>query len=147
MPGVTVPLPRAREDVNNVLTISTEPWATCELCHIDNLHRKLRSCFSVHTSPHHAEGAPETRHKHPAYNKLYGRACWWLCGRTWDFRSRGSRPQAVISKPGKFSFYPNCLCLLEETLKAVGPFVSMPGEIKDPTQRVDVLPVVDSQSS
>ena len=33
-----------------------------------------------------------------------------------------------------------CLCLLEETLKAGGPFylVSMPGEVKDPTQRVNV---------
>ena len=32
------------------------------------------------------------------------------------------------------------LCLSEETLKAVGPFylVSMPGEVKDPTQGVDV---------
>ena len=31
-------------------------------------------------------------------------------------------------------------CLLEETLKAVGPFylVSMPGEVKDPTQGVNV---------
>ena len=29
-----------------------------------------------------------------------------------------------------------CLCLSEETLKAGGPFylVSMPGEVKDPTQ-------------
>ena len=32
------------------------------------------------------------------------------------------------------------LCLSEETLKAVGPFylVSMPGEVKDPTQGVNV---------
>ena len=39
-----------------------------------------------------------------------------------------------------------CLCLSEETLKAGGPFclVSMPGEVKDPTQGVNVLPVVDS---
>ena len=36
-------------------------------------------------------------------------------------------------------------CLLEKTLKAVGPFylVSMPGEVKEPTQLVNV---VDSQS-
>ena len=34
------------------------------------------------------------------------------------------------------SFTPLCLCLSEETVKAVGPFdlVSMPGEVKDPTQ-------------
>ena len=33
-----------------------------------------------------------------------------------------------------------CLCLSEETLKAGGPFylVSMPGEVKDPTQGVNV---------
>ena len=33
-----------------------------------------------------------------------------------------------------------CLCLSEETLKADGPFclVSMPGEVKDPTQGVNV---------
>ena len=33
-----------------------------------------------------------------------------------------------------------CLCLLEETLKAGGPFylVSMPGEVKDPTQGVNI---------
>ena len=33
-------------------------------------------------------------------------------------------------------FMPHCPCLSEETLKAVGPFclVSMPGEVKDPTQ-------------
>ena len=32
------------------------------------------------------------------------------------------------------------LCLSEETLKAVGPFylVSIPGEVKDPTQGVNV---------
>ena len=38
------------------------------------------------------------------------------------------------------------LCLSEETLKAVGPFylVSMPGEVKDPTQGVNVSPVVDA---
>ena len=39
-----------------------------------------------------------------------------------------------------------CQCLSEETLKAIGPFylVSMPGEVKDPTKRVNVQPVVDS---
>ena len=37
------------------------------------------------------------------------------------------------------------LCLSDETLKAVGPcyLVSMPGEVKDPTQGVNVQPVVD----
>ena len=38
------------------------------------------------------------------------------------------------------SFTPLCQCLSEETLKAVGPFylVSMTGEVKDPTQGVNV---------
>ena len=38
------------------------------------------------------------------------------------------------------------LHISDETLKAVGPFylVSMPGEVKDPTQGVNVQPVVDS---
>ena len=41
------------------------------------------------------------------------------------------------------------MCLSEETLKAGGPFylVSMPalpGEVKDPTQGVNMQPVVDS---
>ena len=37
-------------------------------------------------------------------------------------------------------FTPLRRCLSEETLKAVGPFylVSMPGEVKDPTQGVNV---------
>ena len=38
------------------------------------------------------------------------------------------------------SLAPHCLCFSDETLKAVGPFylVSMPGEVKDPTQGVNV---------
>ena len=51
----------------------------------------------------------------------------------------GSNPAATTSLRnfGKiFRFTPLCQCLSEETLKAVGPFylVSMPGEVKDPTQ-------------
>ena len=36
--------------------------------------------------------------------------------------------------------HPTFVCLSEETLKAGGPFylVSMPGEVKDPTQGVNV---------
>ena len=38
------------------------------------------------------------------------------------------------------SFTPLCQCLSDKTLKAVGPFylVSMPVEVKDPTQSVNV---------
>ena len=62
------------------------------------------------------------------------------------------------SRPGLGEYYSRCknlalyirdcesLCLSDETVKAVGPFylVSMPGEVKDPTQGVNVYPVVDS---
>ena len=38
------------------------------------------------------------------------------------------------------SFTPLCQCHSEDTLKAVGPFylVSVPGEVKDPTQVINV---------
>ena len=59
----------------------------------------------------------------------------------------GSIPPATISKLRQFgSPHVANLCLSEETLKAGGPFylVSMPGEIKDPTQGVNVQTEVDS---
>ena len=52
----------------------------------------------------------------------------------------GSIPPTAVSKFRQFHSPHICLWLLEETLKAGGPFylVSMPGEVKDPTQRVNV---------
>ena len=52
----------------------------------------------------------------------------------------GSVPPTAVSKHRKFRLPHICLCLSEETLKAGGPFclVSMPGEVKDPTQGVNV---------
>ena len=52
----------------------------------------------------------------------------------------GSIPPTAVSKLGQFRPPHICLCLSEETLKASGPFylVSMPGEVKDPTQGVNV---------
>ena len=52
----------------------------------------------------------------------------------------GSIPPTAISKLRLFHSPHICLCLLEETLKAGGPFylVSMPGEVKVPTQGVNV---------
>ena len=52
----------------------------------------------------------------------------------------GSIPPAAVSKLRQFCSPHICLCLSEETLKASGPFclVSMPGEVKDPTQGVNV---------
>ena len=52
----------------------------------------------------------------------------------------GSIPPTAVSKLSQFRSPHICLCLSEETLKAGGPFylVSMPGEVKDPTQGVNV---------
>ena len=52
----------------------------------------------------------------------------------------GSIPPAAVSKLRQFRLPHICLCLSEETLNAGGPFylVSMPGEVKDPTQGVNV---------
>ena len=52
----------------------------------------------------------------------------------------GSIPATTILKLRQFRSPNICLCLSEETLKAGGPFymVSMPWEIKDPTQEVSV---------
>ena len=52
----------------------------------------------------------------------------------------GSIQPAAVSKLRQFRLPHICLCLSEETLKAGGPFylVSMPGEVKDPTQGVRV---------
>ena len=53
----------------------------------------------------------------------------------------GSIPPTAVSKLRQFRSPHICrLCLSEETIKAGGPFylVSMPGEVKDPTQGVNV---------
>ena len=52
----------------------------------------------------------------------------------------GSIPPTAVSKLKQFHLPHICLCLSEETLNAGGPFylVSMPGEVKDPTQGVNV---------
>ena len=60
--------------------------------------------------------------------------------RTVDQGGGGSIPPVAVSKLRQFHSPHICLCLLEETLKAGGPFyrVSMPGEVKVPTQGVNV---------
>ena len=52
----------------------------------------------------------------------------------------GSILPTAISKPRQFRPPHICLCLSEETPIASGPFylVSMRGEVKDPTQGVNV---------
>ena len=59
------------------------------------------------------------------------------------FVNRGdgsSIPPTAVSKLWQFHAPHICLCLLEEALKAGGPFylVSMPGEVKDHTPGVNV---------
>ena len=49
----------------------------------------------------------------------------------------GSIPPTAISKLRQFRSPHICLCLSEETLRAGGPFY-LPGEVKDPTQGVNV---------
>ena len=58
---------------------------------------------------------------------------------TWS-GSGGSIPPTAISKLRQFRSPHICLCLSEENLKDGGPFylVSMPGEVKVPTQGVNV---------
>ena len=53
----------------------------------------------------------------------------------------GSIPPTAVSRLRQFHSPHICLRLSEETLKAGGPFylVSMPGQIKDPTQGVNVV--------
>ena len=54
-------------------------------------------------------------------------------------RSQVRIPLAPLANVGNL-LYPLCQCFSEETLKAVGPFylVSMPGEVNDPTQGLNV---------
>ena len=67
----------------------------------------------------------------------------WECAvesRTVNRGDGGSIPPTAVSKLKAILFHPTFACHSEETLKAGGPFylVSMPGEVKDPTQRVNV---------
>ena len=74
----------------------------------------------------------------------------WSCGRASGFQSKGPGLETTCCrfKTWAISFTPLCPCLSEDTLKAFGPFclVSMPGEVKDPTQGNKKTIVVDSVS-
>ena len=52
----------------------------------------------------------------------------------------GSIPPTAVSKLRQFRLPHICRCLSEETIKAGGPFhlVSMPREVKYPTQGINV---------
>ena len=54
----------------------------------------------------------------------------------WKLYSRAGRRELL----GVQTWLSESLCLSEETVKDVGPFylVSMPGDVKDPTQGVNV---------
>ena len=60
--------------------------------------------------------------------------------RTVNREDGGSIPPTAVSKLRQFRSPHICVCLSENTLKAGGPFclVSMLGEVKDPTQGVNV---------
>ena len=60
--------------------------------------------------------------------------------RTFRSKGPGFKTTCCRFKTWANLFTPLCSCLSEETLKAVGPFylVSMPGEVKDPTQGVSI---------
>ena len=53
---------------------------------------------------------------------------------------RDTAVQDLASSVDQKAYEEVCLCLSEETLNAGGPFylVSMPGEVKNPTQGVNV---------
>ena len=65
-----------------------------------------------------------------------------MCATGSDRVVLGSNPAAATSLRNfeVIPFTPLCQCLSEETLKTVGPFylVSVPGDVKDPTQGVNV---------
>ena len=66
-------------------------------------------------------------------------SAWHAAGRWFDSRTRHVSLLGVKTWLSTLQIVYLELCLSEETLKAVGPFylVSMPGEVKDPTQGVN----------
>ena len=86
--------------------------------------------------------------KYPTFRVLrksvtyWGALCQWLKRSIWDRGVLGVRILLAAFRFGTLAipFTPLCPCLSEETLNAVGLFylVSMPGDVKDPTQRVNV---------
>ena len=72
----------------------------------------------------------------------WGAVAQWIERATDNRVVARSNPTETAWKLLAISFTPLCQCLSEETLKAVGPFymylVPMPGEVKDPTQGVNV---------
>ena len=62
---------------------------------------------------------------------------WW--GPVVNRRDGGSMPPTAVSKLSQF-LHPTFACVFRKDLKTGGPFclVSMPGEVKDPTQEVNV---------
>ena len=74
-------------------------------------------------------------------------SAWHAAGGGFDSRTRYVSLLGVNTWLSTLEIVYLELCLSEETLKAVGPFylVSMPGEVKYPTQGVNrQIPVVDS---
>ena len=74
------------------------------------------------------------------YLVIVGRSGSVVRARDWQSSGCGFESHWYRLETLAISFTPLCQCLSEETLKPVGPFylVSMPGEVKDPTQGVNV---------
>ena len=73
-------------------------------------------------------------------NKFCGIRIMKLANLAWWSSGPGFKTTCCHFKTWAISFTPLGPCLSEETVKAVGPFylVSTPGEVKDPTQGVNV---------
>ena len=73
-------------------------------------------------------------------NWLLGRGGRAVERRTVSRGDGGSIPPTAVSKLRQFRSPHICLCLSEDTPKAGGRFylLSMPGEVKDPKQEVNV---------
>ena len=98
----------------------------------------------MHTCIHDSPRRIESKIPHILRKSVncWGAVCQWLKHSTWDRRVLGVRILLAAFRFGTLAipFTPLCQCLSEETLNAVGPFylVSMPGEVKYPTQRANV---------
>ena len=123
-----------------VVTLPSPSLETPCLCSPDRVEPRSQTTSSSLTSPTNSEYILR-RAGHALLTLMRvgsgGRAV--EC-RTVNREDCGSIPSTAVSKLSQFHSPHVCLCLSEETLKAGGPFylVSMPGEVKDPIQGVNV---------
>ena len=107
--------------------------------------QERRGSVVVSTSAWHAAGRGFDSRDQPCFIircknlALNIRDCLFLCLSEETLKAVG--PFYLVSMPGEVKDPTQGINLSEETLKAVGPFylVSMPGEVKDPTQGINRL--------